>query len=89
MTCYGECVTSKLATFHLMSLFHSILTPIITLALTLTLTQKVNTNRDHNPRHNSAVAVTCLKMKGRDMNCPDQMNCPVAMPNISARYFYV
>ena len=39
-----------------------------------------NTNPDPNHyNHNSAVAVTCLKIKGREMTC-FEMNCPVPYP---------
>ena len=36
-----------------------------------------NPNPNTNPNPHSAAAVTCLKMRGHEMNC-HEMNCPVS-----------
>ena len=57
--------------FHFMKLFHSILIPTVTLILT-------QADPDPSPYHDSPVAVTCIKINGREMRCRE-VNSPVSL----------
>ena len=77
---FQRCATFHHTTFHLKTLFRSSQTSNITLtpALNQTITLTLNTSL----KAQSAVAVTCIKIKGGEMKCRE-VSCPV--PNFKCQ----